>query len=105
MVMRLRWKKRNARLSKLAFILLAAFPVALLSAFTAMYFEPPRVETRVFVSLDPAEPPGTLVDSGISTLDSVLALAVVVTAFGFVVGLILLVLSLYRRPAHVTSTI
>jgi hypothetical protein len=100
-----RWKTRDARLSKLAFVLLAVFPTTLLVGFTAMHFEPPRFETRVFVSLDPSQRPGQLIDSGISSLDTVVAVAVLVTALGFIVGLVLLLVSLYKRPTHVTPTI
>jgi hypothetical protein len=105
MVMPLRWKERNTRLTKLAFVLLVAFPTTLLVGFTAMYFEPPRVETRVFLSLDPSQRPGDLIDSGISTLDTVIAMAVLVTALGFVVGLVLLIISLYKRPTDAAPTI
>jgi hypothetical protein len=77
MVTPVRWKVRNAKLSKLAFVLLAAFPATLLVGFTAMYFEPPRFETRLFLSLDHPEREGQIIDSGISTLDTVVAVAVV----------------------------
>jgi hypothetical protein len=105
MVTPVRWKVRNAKLSKLAFVLLAAFPATLLVGFTAMYFEPPRFETRLFLSLDHPEREGQIIDSGISTLDTVVAVAVVVTALGFIVGLVLLLISLYKRRTHAAPTI
>ena len=105
MVKPLRWKERNSRLSKFAFVLLAALPITLLVAFTVMYFELPRFETRVFLSLDHPETEGQLIDSGVSALDTVVAVAVVMTALGFVVGLVLLLISFYKRPTHITPTI
>ena len=100
-----RWKTRDARLSKLAFVLLALFPATLLVGFAAMHFEPPRFETRIFLSLDHPETEGQLINSGVSTLDMIVAVAVVVTTLGFVVGLVLLLISLYKRTAHATPTI
>ena len=70
-----------------------------------MCFEPPKLVTQVFVSSDPSQRVGQLLDSGFSTLDIIIATSIIVTAITFVIGLVLLVICLYKRPPETGLTV
>ena len=78
--------------SKLTLVLLSAFPVMLLVGFI---HPPTRYETRVLFDLEHPEHNGELISNGYPTLDHVIAAAFIVTALGFIVGLVFLLRSLH----------
>ena len=100
-----RWSEHGRRLRRVSFVLMGAFLAAFLLQVAVIYFGPPQYETRVLFDLEHPERNGDLIRSGISTFDTILAVAVVLTGLGFLVGLVLLIVSLYRRPVDATPNI
>ena len=93
------------KLSRLAFALMLAFPAAFLLQVAMIYFGPRSYETRVLFDLEHPEHNGDLISSSTSALDTILTAAVLLTGLGFMAGLVLLLVSVYRSPSHATPTI
>ena len=100
-----RWSERGRKLRRVSFGLMGAFLATFLLQVSVIYFGPPQYETRVLFDLKHPEHNGDLISSGVSTFDEILAVAVVLTGLGFLVGLVLLIVSLYRRPVDATPHI
>ena len=85
------------RIETFIFVLLSAFPAAVL-AFTL--YRPTRTEKRVLFDLVHPEHNGELISVSYSPLAYIIVGVLLVTAIGFVLGLVLLGISIHKRVSR-----